>query len=136
MKQEREYRICKRCVMDTTDPDIIFDENGYCNHCNDAQIYLNKRYVNRKKNYNTIINELKTNKKYDCIVGISGGVDSSYVLHLLKTSGINPLALHIDNGWNSELSVKNINNLVTNLDIDLITYVIDWEEFRDLQLAY
>ncbi len=140
----REYQICTRCIMDTSDPDITFDQNGYCNHCTQALIKLNKnKFANddeRLKHLNRIINKIKKsgkNKKYDCIIGLSGGVDSSYLAYIVvKKLGLRPLAVHVDNGWNSELSVKNIENIVKKLGIDLYTYVIDWEEFKDLQRAY
>ncbi|VVB62029.1 tRNA(Ile)-lysidine synthase [uncultured archaeon] len=110
------YKICKRCVMDTTDPDIMFDENGYCNHCTGVLKKLNSYPINlsneeKEKELQKIVTEVKEsgkNKQYDCIVGVSGGVDSSYVLYLVKTLGLRPFAFHLDNEWNTELSVKNI----------------------------
>lgn len=140
----REYQICNRCVMDTTDPDIIFDENGYCNHCTNAIKRLNEIYFIepevKKQKLDEIVNKIKLegkNKKYDCIIGLSGGVDSSYLAYLVvKELGLRPLAVHLDNAWDSELAVKNIDNIVNKLSIDLYTYVINWEEFRDLQVAF
>jgi len=131
---------CKRCVMDTTDPDIIFDENGICNHCKEAEKQLNN-VLRKKEDFNVaeFVSKMKKNgrdKEYDCIVGLSGGVDSCYVIHLMKTMDVRPLAVHIDNGWNTELAVQNIKNLLERLDVDLYTYVLNWEEFRDLQLAF
>jgi N-acetyl sugar amidotransferase len=138
-----EYQICKRCVMDTTDPDINFDENGYCNHCTNAIKKLeNVRFSSeeeRKNKLEQIVNNIKRKgkgKKYDCIIGLSGGVDSSYLAYIVKHLGLRPLAVHVDNGWNSELAVMNIENIVKKLNIDLFSYVIDWEEFKDLQKAY
>lgn len=138
-----EYRVCRRCIMDTTDPDISFDQNGYCNHCNTAKQRLQGVYfksLNEKTVLlNSIINEIKSSGKkseYDCIIGLSGGVDSSYLAYLVKSWGLNPLAIHVDNGWNSELAVKNIENIVNKLKIDLFTLVLDWEEFKDLQLSF
>ena len=129
--------------MDTTDPDIIFDENGYCNHCTNAIKKLNEVYFIdpdiKKKRLYEFIDKIKAegkNKKYDCIIGLSGGVDSSYLAYKVVELGLRPLAVHLDNGWNSELAVKNIENIVKKLNIDLVTHVIDWEEFRDLQIAY
>jgi len=144
MENKREYQICTRCVMDTTDPDIVFDENGVCNHCIGAIKGLEKIRIEseeeRKKKINDIVNTIKESgkgKKYDCIIGLSGGVDSSYLAYVVvKRLGLRPLAVHLDNGWNSELAVKNIENIVKKLNIDLFTHVIDWEEFRDLQKAY
>lgn len=143
MGNKREYQICKRCVMDTTDPDIIFDENGYCNHCTNAIKLLEKiNYFEteiKSQKLKTFVKKIKSetkNKKYNCVIGLSGGVDSSYLAYKVKELGLKPLAVHVDNGWNSELAVMNIENLVTKLDIDLVTYVIDWEEFKDLQISY
>jgi len=128
--------------MDTTDPDIIFDGNGFCNHCTKAIKTIKSEYqdenVNKRKVVE-IINKVKKSKKnnYDCIIGLSGGVDSSYLaLKLVKQFGLNPLAVHIDNGWNSNIAVSNIHKIVSKLNIDLITHVIDWQEFKDLQLSF
>ena len=129
--------------MDTTDPDIFFDKNGFCNHCTTAIKKLNEVYfidpTLKKKRLDEFVEKIKTegkNKKYDCIIGLSGGVDSSYLAYKVVELGLRPLAVHLDNGWNSELAVKNIENIVKKLNIDLVTHVIDWEEFRDLQIAY
>ena len=140
----RKYEVCKRCVMDTTDPDIVFDENGFCNHCAGAIAKLNSYPLNLKKEekdreLEKIVKKiLKTgkNNKYDCAVGVSGGADSSYTLYLVKKLGLRPLAVHVDNGWNSELSVINIEKLLSKLEVDLHTYVLDWDEFKDLQLSF
>jgi len=128
--------------MDTSDPDIIFDENGTCNHCisydKNSKKYLFSPEVGRDK-LNGLIGKIKDegkNKKYDCIVGVSGGVDSSFVVYKVKELGLRPLAVHLDNGWNSEESVDNIKKMLEKLNIDLYTYVIDWEEFKDLQLSF
>ena len=141
---EREYQICKRCLMDSTDPDNVFDSDGICKYCKNALKRLNEIYfvdpAIKKERLNQLVNKIKKdgkNKKYDCIIGLSGGTDSSYLAYyIVKELNLRPLAVHIDNGWNTELAIKNIDNLVNKLDIDLFTYVIDWEEFRDLQLAY
>jgi N-acetyl sugar amidotransferase len=138
----REYQICTICVMDTTDVNIYFNEKGICNHC--------LRYFNQismlpvgeeaKRQLNNLVNKIKKagkGKEYDCIIGLSGGVDSTYVAYLVKRIlGLKPLAVHLDNGWNSELSVYNIENIVKILNIDLYTHVIDWEEFKDIQLSF
>lgn len=126
--------------MDTSDKEIIFDENGVCNHCKGAKAAL-KTLEEKQKNFNweEFIEKVKKdgiNRKYDCIIGISGGVDSCYVMYRAKKMGLRPLAVHIDNGWDSELSVQNIKNLLEKLEIDLYTYVVDWQEFRDLQLSF
>ncbi|GHV88629.1 LPS biosynthesis protein WbpG [Spirochaetia bacterium] len=139
----KEYRICTRCVMDTSADDITFDENGYCNYCTDFinQLELfhsdSESELEKKREY--LIKKVKKdgqNKPYDCIVGVSGGVDSSYVLYLTKQYGLRPLAVHLDNGWNSELATHNISNLCNKLGVDLYTHVIDWEENRDMQLSF
>ncbi len=134
--------ICKKCVIGINDdPYIVFDENGICNHCNTYDLVL-KRYEkflqNRDEELVRIITEIKKNKKgkYDCIIGVSGGTDSSYLAYLVNEWGLTPLAVHFDNGWNSELSVRNVENILNALNIDLYTYVVDWQEFRDLQRSY
>ncbi len=128
--------------MDTTDPKIIFDENGYCNHCTE---FLDKRakhqYQGKECNaaLDHIVDEIKLagkGKEYDCISGISGGVDSSYMAYIAKQKGLRVLAVHMDNGWNSEEAVLNIKNVTRKLDIDYESYVLNWEEFKDLQLAF
>ena len=141
MLTERPYQMCTHCVMDTSDMDIEFDATGRCNHCREfEQVLAQPRYskedaeVKLKK----LITQIKTKgkgKKYDCLMGISGGVDSCYTAYLCHQWGLRPLLMHMDNGWNSELSVQNIENIVRRLDIDLYTYVIDWEEFKDIQLS-
>jgi N-acetyl sugar amidotransferase len=125
--------------MDTSDQDIIFNENGFCNHC--LSYFSNKsknvfQDTNRIDNFVKIIKETGKSKKYDCIIGLSGGVDSTYVAFLVKQLGLRPLAVHFDSGWNSEIAVSNIYNIVKNLDIDLYTHVCDWTEMKDIQLAY
>jgi N-acetyl sugar amidotransferase len=128
--------------MDTTDPNIIFDENGVCNHCKELEKQLqtvNTPKEVREKNLSKLLTRIKTKgegKEYDCIVGVSGGVDSTYLVYYVKKVGLRPLAIHMDNGWDSELAVSNIEKTLRKLDIDLFTYVLDWEEFKDLQLAF
>ncbi|GHA57638.1 LPS biosynthesis protein WbpG [Pontibacter akesuensis] len=129
--------------MDTSEPEISFDENGNCNHCT---AYLSNEHnlalqsdTSKKEDLNKLVERIKSssrNSKYDCIIGVSGGVDSTYVAYLVKELGLNPLAVHLDNGWNSELAVSNIQKTLDNLGIDLYTYVIDWHEFRDIQLSF
>lgn len=143
MNKNNQYQICTRCVMDTTDPDIIFDKDGVCNHCTTAIKTISEIFTNQAENekkLKEIIQTVKEEgkyKKYDCIIGLSGGIDSSFLAYVLvKKFGIKPLAIHIDNGWNSELAVKNIENVVTKLNIDLYTHVIDWNEFKDLQRSF
>jgi N-acetyl sugar amidotransferase len=134
--------ICAKCVMDTTDPDIQFDEEGICNHCRSYDRIIKEAVFTGEdglRKAQAIVENIKregANKEYDCIVGVSGGVDSTYVAYKVKEFGLRPLAVHLDNGWNSELAVKNIENTLTKLDIELYTHVIDWTEFRDLQLSF
>lgn len=139
---DRPYQICSRCVMDTSDPDIRFDEQGVCNHCHDYDRLI-AQYVHTgedgQRKLNRIIEEIKEagkGKKYDCLIGISGGVDSTFVAYKVKEAGLRPLAVHLDNGWDSELAVSNIHKALNHLGIDLYTHVIDWEEFKDLQVAF
>lgn len=138
----REYQLCTRCIMDTSDPEIAFNAAGVCNHCADYDAAAKKLLLTdeqKQQQLPEIVAKIKKagkGKEYDCIIGLSGGVDSSYVAYCVKELGLRPLAVHLDNGWNSELAVKNIENIVKKLDIDLYTYVIDWEEFKDLQLAF
>ena len=136
--------VCIRCVMDTTDPEITFDTNGLCSHCQnfdltDRKILERSRSPEGLVDLERIVNRLKQQgkgKDYDCIIGISGGVDSSYVAWKVKELGLRPLAVHFDSGWNSELAVGNIENIVKRLNLDLFTFVVDWEEMADLQLAF
>ncbi len=126
--------------MDETDPLIEFDESGVCNYCRDFEKIGFRHLTDEEieQNLLSLKHQLASSKKgkYDCIIGLSGGVDSSYVALLAKKLELSPLLVHFDNGWNSELAVKNINNIVNNLQADLHTIVVDWEEFRGLQRAY
>jgi len=133
------YKICNYCVMDTSDPDIKFDINGTCNHCKNWFQNAKKIELGTKKGELERICEKiksKNKSKYDCLIGVSGGVDSTYTAYLVKKLGLNPLAIHMDNGWNSELAVDNIKNTLEILDIDLYTEVLDWNEFKKLQVAF
>lgn len=128
--------------MDTSDPEITFDGHGVCNHCRRAEGRLARehfagpQHAGRLEALLDTIRAAGKGKPYDCLVGVSGGVDSSYVAYLAKQWGLRPLALHFDNGWNSELSVQNIEVLLNKLGIDLQTFVMDWDEFKDLQLSF
>ncbi|OPY79863.1 MAG: tRNA-specific 2-thiouridylase MnmA [Syntrophorhabdus sp. PtaU1.Bin153] len=139
---ESGYRICTRCVMDTSDPDIVFDEKGVCNHCHthDQQTAVNVFLgENGQKRLQDLIRKIKEdgrNREYDCVIGVSGGVDSTFVAYKVVQLGLRPLAVHLDNGWDSELAVKNVENICNRLKIDLHTIVLDWNEFRDLQTAF
>ncbi|MCR4030920.1 N-acetyl sugar amidotransferase [Flavobacterium panacis] len=140
---ETKYQICTNCVMDTSDSKIVFDDKGMCDHCNDF-------YTNVKPNWHTdekgraemleVVAKIKKEgegKDFDCILGMSGGVDSSYLLHLaVKELGLRPLVFHVDGGWNSELAVNNIQVMIDKLGLDLYTEVINWEEMKDFQLAF
>ena len=137
-----EYRICNRCIMDTTDPDIVFDPAGVCNHCHRYDAIAAKRLIplgERPARLTLLVEKIKRDgrgKDYDCVIGVSGGVDSTYVAYLAHELGLRPLAIHFDNGWNSELAVANIEKTLKTLGIDLFTYVVNWPEFRDLQLSF
>lgn len=134
--------ICKKCIMDVTDPDIYFNNQGICRHCIRYEVVSGARLqkpTERHLGLTNLIAEIKAaghGKQYDCIIGISGGVDSTYVAWLVKKHGLRPLAVHLDNGWNSELAVSNIQKTLEKLGIDLYTHVIDWAEFRDLQVSF
>lgn len=136
-------QMCARCVMDTSAPDISFDRHGLCNYCSDFLsqsghiLYQNTKIKSDK--LNDFVASIKAHGKgraYDCVVGISGGVDSSWVLVKAVELGLRPLAVHMDNGWNSELAQSNIANLVSGLGVDLYTHVIDWDEYRGLMQAF
>ena len=142
-KEDAEYRQCTLTVMDNiADPDITFDSNGICNYYFEyKEAEKNEVFQGDegKKRLNVYVDKIKKSgngKKYDCLIGVSGGVDSTYVAWLVKDLGLRPLAVHLDNGWNSELAVKNIESLTQKLGIDLFTLVINWKEFRDIQLSY
>ena len=137
------YRQCSITVMDNiADPNISFDDQGVCNYVHEYRKAEQEGVFGGEEGKNkleAIVAEIKQKgkgKKYDCLIGVSGGVDSTYVAWLVKQHGLRPLAVHLDNGWNSELAVKNIENIISRLGIDLYTLVINWEEFRDIQLAY
>lgn len=141
MVATRPYQICTRCIMDTSDPDIEFDENGVCNRCRSAESRRAARLDSheRKIQLDALVEQIKLEGQghdYDCIIGVSGGVDSTYSAYVTRELGLRPLAVHLDNGWNSELAVSNIENCLKILNLDLYTYVLDWDEYRDLQLAF
>lgn len=139
----KPYQICTRCVMDTSVQDITFNELGVCNYCTDfleqSKHLLDIKPAQRKLNLDKFIDDVKLagkGKRYDCIIGVSGGVDSSWALVQAVTLGLRPLAVHMDNGWNSELAQNNIANLVRELGVDLYTHVIEWNEYRNLMQAF
>ncbi|NQY82903.1 MAG: N-acetyl sugar amidotransferase [Alphaproteobacteria bacterium] len=133
---------CSRCVMDASDPDITFNANGICNHCVEFDGVTRQNWFPNeegKQHLARIVERIKVDgqgKEYDCIIGLSGGVDSSYLALEVAEWGLRPLVIHVDAGWNSELAVANIEKIVTHCMLDLHTHVVDWEEMRDLHLAY
>lgn len=141
--QNKEFRQCSHCILDTNDDHaLVLDERGVCNYCNNYYHTYVKNALTAEQKAKLLtetVNKIKSNgkgKKYDSIIGLSGGVDSSYLAYLAKKLGLNPLLVHFDNGWNSELAVNNIENIIKATGFDLYTYVVDWEEFKDLQLSY
>lgn len=135
------FRRCSKTVMDNvSDPDIRFDKDGICNYVH--QFYSDYEAncpVNANEELESVIRQIKASgkgKTYDCLTGISGGVDSSYLIYKAKEWGLRPLIVHFDNGWNTEIAVRNINNIIRKTGFDLYTLVVDWEEFRDLQISY
>jgi len=142
--KDSDITICSNCVMDNScDKKIFFDSKGKCNYCTayvereKTDLFLTEE---QKKDLKATIEKVKLdgkNKDYDCIIGLSGGVDSAMVAYIVKEElGLRPLAVHLDNGWNLELSVSNIENIVKKLEIDLHTVVLDWEMFKNLHLSF
>ncbi len=125
--------------MDTSDPDITFDSAGVCHHCRRYENLKNHRYVYAASDFDQIIDRIKVRGKkhpYDCISALSGGTDSSYLLHKLKDRGLRVLAVHYDSGWNSSEAIHNVRTLTEKMGVDLYTYTVDWEEFKAIQLSY
>lgn len=142
-KDDPGYRQCAVTVMDNiADPDIRFDDKGICNYYYEYIQAASKGVLKGQAGEQMLehlagkIKAAGQGKPYDCLIGLSGGVDSTYVAYVVKKMGLRPLAVHLDNGWNSELAVKNVENIITKLNIDLYTLVVNWEEFKDIQLAY
>lgn len=135
-------KVCTKCIMDTSDPEIFFNEEGVCNHCISFEKLLNTEWFPNdigKSKLDKITNKIKQegkNKKYDCIIGLSGGIDSSYLALKVKELGLRPLVVHVDAGWNSELAVANIESVIKYCDYDLHTHVVDWKDMKKLHLAY
>ncbi len=135
------YQICNRCVMDTSDLEIQFDHLGNCNHCNNYFNNFTKLQYQGETSDKIIrdlvkkIKDTGRGRQYDCLIGVSGGVDSSYVAFLVKELGLRPLAVHMDNGWDSIEAVENIKNICNKLDIDYQSYILNWHEFKDIQLS-
>jgi len=135
------YQVCTRTVMDTSDPDIRFDDDGVSNYVPEFEAFMAglPPPEARKAELEARIARIKAEgkgKRYDCVLGLSGGVDSSYLAYLAKEWDLRPLVVHFDNGWNSELAVDNIERIVSHLGFELATHVMNWEEFRDLQRSY
>ncbi len=138
------YQICTQCVMDTTDPDLLFNNQGVCQYCETLKIHYENTIARTDmqiaadlQSAAALIKKRAGNAKYHCVLGMSGGVDSSFAADLVVNKmGLNPLIVHFDNGWNSSIAVENIKKIVTKLNIDMLTYVIDWDEFKDLQRAF
>lgn len=136
-------RVCRFCVMDDSNPAIVFDASGQCNCCRDAitrrphEWWPNAAGSARLDALAERLRKEGRGRPYDVMVGLSGGIDSAYLVHLIKTRyDLRMLAVHVDGGWNSEAAVRNIELIVRKLDIDLHTHVIEWQEMRDLQLAF
>lgn len=139
---QEQHQVCTRCVMDTTDPLIEFDEQGVCNHCHKFDVETSKRWFPNEEGQQKLkkifekIKEDGRGKEYDCILGLSGGLDSAYLALIMKESNLRPLVVHVDAGWNSELAVYNIEKIVKYCDFELFTHVMDWSEVKDLQVSF
>ena len=138
-----KYQICSNCVMDNTDSQISFDDSGVCDHCQTFYEKILPNWDTSEKGEEKLIKILDQikkegkNKDFDCIMGMSGGIDSSYLLYVMKEKfNLRPLVFHVDAGWNSQIAVNNIEKLIDGLGLDLYTEVIDWEEMKDLQLSF
>lgn len=139
----REYQVCTNCVMDTTDARITFDAQGVCDHCRGFEKHVRPNWhpnAEGERRFAAVVSKIKEDgrgREFDCILGMSGGLDSSYLLHrAVKDFGLRPLVFHVDGGWNTDIAVSNIQALIDGLDLDLYTEVINWNEMRDFQLAF
>lgn len=139
----RPYQICSNCVMDTSDANISFDADGVCDHCRGFKEHVEPNWfpnAEGERRFAAVVEQILEDGKgrdFDCILGMSGGLDSSYLLHKsVKEFGLRPLVFHVDGGWNSDIAVSNIQSLVDGLNLDLYTEVINWNEMRDFQLAF
>ena len=139
----KHYQICKNCVVDTSDPTITFDENGVCAYCNNFHENIQPNWFPNEEGIRRItplIEKIKSegrHREHDCIIGLSGGLDSSYVTYVAKEKfGLRPLIFHCDAGWNSDLGISNIQKMIDGLGLDLVTEVVNWEEMKDLQRAF
>ena len=139
----KDVKVCNSCVMDTSDKMLILDENGICSRCNDYNNRILKWWnhgIGHEEELNKILNEIKKSgkgKKYDCILGLSGGLDSSYLLHLAVAKwGLRPFVFHVDAGWNLPVAEKNIRKICEKLNVDLHIEKMDFEEMRQMQIAF
>jgi N-acetyl sugar amidotransferase len=138
----RSFQICTHCVMDTTDSRIFFDDNGVCDHCHTFYSRVKPNWPTGEqgeREFRKLVQRIKTHgrdREFDCLIGVSGGIDSSYLTFIAAEFGLRPLVFHVDAGWNSQQAVNNIEALVDRLRLDLYTEVIDWSEMKDLQLAF
>lgn len=143
MKKYEEYQCCSRCVMDSTDANLKLDENGVCSRCKEYEQHIEKEWnhgFGHEKELQQIIAQIKKSgqgKEYDCILGLSGGLDSSYLLHLaVKEWGLRPFVFHVNAGWNLPVAESNVHKLCDKLGIDLHVEQLDFEEMRQMQLAF
>lgn len=141
-----KYNVCKTCVLDTSDKNIKFNEFGVCDYClnyeKNIRPYLKKNLENSSSYFsklkkNLLVHKKKNNLEYDCLIGISGGIDSSYLLYFIVCElKLNPLLFHVDTGWNNKIAISNIEKFIDKFDLDLHTEVIDWNEIKDLKLSF
>lgn len=138
-----EYKICSTCLMDTSDPSITFDDSGSCHYCNNFHSVISPNWdtqVVGLRELTSLAEKIKKDgqgKEFDCIIGLSGGLDSSYAAYIAKEKmGLRPLLFHVDAGWNTDQAVGNIEKLVDGLGLDLYTEVVNWDEIRRLQVAF
>ncbi|CAB5637658.1 N-acetyl sugar amidotransferase [Pseudomonas plecoglossicida] len=143
MSKTTDYKICTRCIMDTSDPNIRFDEHGVCEYCANFDSVIKPNWDTGARGESELmalaekIKQHGKGKDFDCIIGLSGGLDSSYAAYIAKNvMGLRPLLFHVDAGWNTDQAVGNIERLVDGLGLDLYTDVINWEEMKDLQVAF
>ena len=137
------YHICQHCIMDSSDPNIVFDARGWCDYCNNFETTIAPQWHTDGRGYTKLmaladsIKKAGRGREFDCIIGLSGGLDSSYVAYVAKVKmGLRPLLFHVDAGWNTDQAVGNIEKLVDGLGLDLYTEVVNWEEMKDLQVAF
>lgn len=142
-KTQREYQICTNCVMDTSDPQISFDENGKCDFCNNYYNSILPSWHTGEQGWKELteiahrIKKDTTGKKHNCLIGLSGGTDSSFLTYIVKEKlDLNPLLFAVDTGWNLKVADDNVKKLVEKLNLDVVIFTVNWEEMRDLQIAF